>query len=68
MATDWAFVAAMTALGWHHDEASNGFEKGEMWVSYDQAQDALEAAEIARQYEPQPVSRLVAEIVTKVAN
>lgn len=71
-----ALIDAMSAAGWAYDEASHGFEfgdvvAGKLWVSWQQAADMLAAAEKGREVaavEVEPVRREVAEMVRRVAN
>jgi hypothetical protein len=61
---------AMEAAGWSYEGKTNGFKKlGVGWVSYEQAERALAAAEAGTMVEAQrPVSRTVAAILSAVAN
>ena len=71
-----ALVEAMSVAGWSYDEASHGFEfgdvvAGKLWVSWQQAVDAMSAAEAGREVaavEVQPTSRSVAELLNGSAN
>lgn len=71
-----ALVEAMSAAGWSYDEASHGFEfgdvvAGKLWVSWQQAADMLAAAERGREVAPvevAPTSRSVAELLNGSAN
>ncbi len=69
---DEAFTAAMLLSGWEYVGASDGFKKGEAWVSYEQAERAFRLAEQGLNMVPRPVSERVADILVdckqKVAN
>lgn len=69
---DTAFIDAMRLSGWEYRGASDGFAKGDGWVSYEQAEKAFRLAEQGLNMEPRPVSERVAEILVsgkqKVAN
>lgn len=61
-------IEAMVELGWEFCSETRGFRRGEMWVSLDQAEAALAAAEGGDEFRPEPQSETVASITAKVAN
>jgi hypothetical protein len=61
--------SAMKQAGWRYDKLTHGFTKGHMWVGWDQAVRAIEAAETGvKREEDMPQSRMIAEVVAKVEN
>lgn len=64
--TDLSII--MREAGWHYDKASHGFARGEMWVSWQQAEAALSAAETGEVVTVRPASRITAEIKQAATN
>lgn len=63
------FPALMRRAGWRHDIATNGFRKGDLWVSWGQAERALGAAERGEAIEaPTAQSETLARIIESAAN
>ena len=55
--------AAMARAGWRYVAATNGYRKGDAWVSAGQAADALDAAMTRRDYAPEALSETCARII-----
>lgn len=63
-----ALHQAMRLAGWEYDPKTHGFRKGAYWVTWGQAELALQAAEAKEAQVIVPASESLAEIVAGAVN